>query len=73
MQRETVRRQIPTVYGFHMRRMTSLGASGSTYEPEILIIPGIGKNSQGYDLPYNESQSGKCLSFLIIYILYTVN
>ena len=42
-----------------MRRMTSLGASGSTYEPEVLIIPGIGKNSHGYDLPYNESQSGK--------------
>ena len=66
---KTVIRQIPTMYGFHMRRMTSNGPSGSTYEDEVLVVPGIGKNSAGYEAPYNESQSGKTHIYFI-YLIY---
>ena len=56
---QTIIREIPTMYGFHMRKMRAHGASGSTYEDEVLIIPGIGKNSDGYDAPLDESRSGE--------------
>ena len=56
--KKTIIRKIPTMYGFHMRRMASHGPSGGTYEDEVLVVPGIGRNSTGYDAPYNESQSG---------------
>ena len=55
---ETVQRRFPTVYDVHMRKMTGFGASGGTCEDEIKILPGVGRNSPSYELPYNESQSG---------------
>ena len=58
---EIVRRLIHTVYGFRMRQMGSDGPTGSSYEDGLRIICGVGYNSMGYDLPYDQSKSGKII------------
>ena len=42
-----------------MRRMDSDGPIDGTYEDGLSIIPGVGKNSPSYDLPYDVSMCGK--------------
>ena len=60
-----VRRLIHTVCGFKMRSMGSDGPTGNAYDDGLRIICGVGYNSVGYDLPYNESKSGKFLLYFI--------
>ena len=55
---ESFRRQIPTVYGVQMRRMTTFGPSG-TVEDEIKLLAGVGRSSAAYQMDYNKSSSGK--------------
>ena len=63
-----VRRMIHTVYGFRMRTMGSSGPTGNAYDDGLRIICGVGYNSAGYDLPYDQSKSGKFLFILLQYI-----
>ena len=51
---EVFLRKIPTVFGIRMKRITN-----RVEDDEVTIVSGIGKNAAGFDLPYNESQSGK--------------
>ena len=54
---ETFLRKIPTVFGIRMKRITN-----RVEDDEVTIVSGIGKNAAGFDLPYNESQSGNTMN-----------
>ena len=56
---QTILRQIPTMYGVRMRKMDSDGPVENTFVDGLSVIPGVGRNSKGYDLPYDMSYSGE--------------
>ena len=65
---EVFRRQIPTVFGIRIKRV-----SNAARDDEVTIVAGIGKNSAGYEDPYDISQSGRKYfdnyEFIIKYVL----
>ena len=51
---EVFRRQIPTVFGIRIKRV-----SNAVRDDVLTIVAGIGQHSQTYEDPYNISQSGR--------------